>query len=54
MFMSKISSKVARAVTVMGVVVVSLFAVGSVASASNGCTDSPAGGHCSQGHPWHN
>lgn len=54
MFLSKIWFKVARVATVMGVVVVTLFAVGSVASASNGCTASPTGGHCSNGHPWNN
>jgi hypothetical protein len=56
MFLSNMLSGVVRAVAMAGVVVATLFAVGSAATATTTCLDSqlPVGHFCGDGHPWHN
>lgn len=56
MFFSNKLAGVVRAIAMTGVVVATMFAVGSAATAATTCVDAqlPAGHFCGDGHPWHN
>jgi hypothetical protein len=57
MFMSSLLSKIGGALAMIGIVVGTLFAVGTTATASTTtCVDAllPPGHYCGDGHLWHN